>query len=208
MIRINLLKPEKKEFRKEPTLPSEEVKVKKRPAFGGFFIFLLIVIVAALSFMQRKALNKEKDLLAQAQAEKSKLQYVIARLDEVEKRKASLEERINLITALKSQQQIVVRIVDEISKALPDWVWLTEASYDGQKVTLKGKALSNNLIADYILALENSLYLNNVNIISSTQKTTAKSQYLEFTLTANVEVPTVPKTSQETSPKAIKGGNK
>jgi len=208
MIRINLLKPEKKEFRKEPTLPSEEVKVKKRPAFGGFFIFLLIVIVAALSFMQRKALNKEKDLLAQAQAEKSKLQYVIARLDEVEKRKASLEERINLITALKSQQQIVVRIVDEISKALPDWVWLTEASYDGQKVTLKGKALSNNLIADYILALENSLYLNNVNIISSTQKTTAKTQYLEFTLTANVEVPTVPKTSQETSPKAIKGGNK
>jgi Tfp pilus assembly protein PilN len=208
MIRINLLKPEKKEFRKEPTLPSEEVKVKKRPAFGGFFIFLLIVIVAALSFMQRKALNKEKDLLAQAQAEKSKLQYVIARLDEVEKRKASLEERINLITALKSQQQIVVRIVDEISKALPDWVWLTEASYDGQKVTLKGKALSNNLIADYILALENSLYLNNVNIISSTQKTTAKSQYLEFTLTANVEVPTVPKTLQETSPKAIKGGNK
>lgn len=208
MIRINLLKPEKKEIRKEPALPSEEVSAKKRPAFGGLFILLLIVIVAALFFIQKKALYKEKNLLAQAQAEKSKLQYVIARLDEVEQRKVSLEKRISLITALKSQQQIVVRIVDEISKALPDWVWLTEASYDGQKVTLKGKALSNNLIADYILALENSLYLSNVNIISSTQKTTPKSQYLEFSLTANVEVPTVPKTSQETSPKAIKGGNK
>lgn len=208
MIRINLLKPEKKEIRKEPALPSEEVSAKKRPAFGGLFILLLIVLVAALFFIQKKALYKEKNLVAQAQAEKSKLQYVIARLDEVEQRKVSLEKRISLITALKSQQQIVVRIVDEISKALPDWVWLTEASYDGQKVTLKGKALSNNLIADYILALENSLYLSNVNIISSTQKTTPKSQYLEFSLTANVEVPTVPKTSQETSPKAIKGGNK
>jgi type IV pilus assembly protein PilN len=207
MIRINLLKPEKKEMRKEPTLPSEEVRAKKRPALGGYFILLLIIIVAALFFFQKKGLDREKNLLAQAQVEKSKLQYVIAKLDEVEQRKASLVERINLITALKSQQQIVVRIVDEISKALPDWVWLTEASYDGQKVTLKGNALSNNLIADYILALENSPYFNNVNIISSTQRTTQQNQYLEFSLTANVEVPTVPKTPQETSSKAIKGGN-
>ncbi len=43
-----------------------------------------------------------------------------------------------------------------MSRRLPDWVWLTEIIFDDKGIQIKGKALSNNLIADYISSLENS----------------------------------------------------
>ena len=61
--------------------------------------------------------------------------------------------------------------MDELSKRLPDWVWLNEVAYDSKNIQIRGNALSNNLIADYISNLENSPYFESVNLISSTQKT-------------------------------------
>jgi len=54
-------------------------------------------------------------------------------------------------------------------------------------IQIKGRALSNNLVADYISGLESSAQIMNVNLISSTQKTTQGDQYLEFTLRAVLE---------------------
>lgn len=80
-------------------------------------------------------------------------------------------------------------MMDEISKKLPDWVWLTEISSQGQQVQIRGNALSNNLIADYIYNLESSPHFANVNLISSTQKSGGSAQYLEFSLTLNYVLP-------------------
>jgi type IV pilus assembly protein PilN len=187
MIRINLLKPEKKEWKDVSALPVQEVPKEKAKAPSGNLIILLAVVgIAALFYVQKRALDRESDLLNRAKQEKGKLQYVITKLAEIETQKANLEKKIALITDLQAQQAVVVHIMDEISKALPDWVWLTEAAYDKGVVSIKGKALSNNLIADYMIALENSPYLAKVDIKSSTQKTTQNSQYLEFLLTASV----------------------
>ncbi|MFW6160032.1 MAG: PilN domain-containing protein, partial [Acidobacteriota bacterium] len=48
-----------------------------------------------------------------------------------------------------------------------------------------GRALSNNLIADYIFNLEESPYFQNIELISSTQRRERNDQFLEFALTLN-----------------------
>lgn len=187
MIRINLLKPEKKEWKDVGAAPVQEVPREKRKVPSGNLIVLLAVVgIAALFFVQKQSLDREQGLLNQAKQEKNKLQYVIVKLAEIENQKANLEKKINLITELQSQQVLVVRVMDEISKALPEYVWLTEATYDKGVISVKGKAMSNNLIADYMIALEESSYLSKVDIRSSTQKTIKNNQFLEFLLTATV----------------------
>ena len=79
--------------------------------------------------------------------------------------------------------------MDALSRNIPDWVWLTEATYGPQGVQIKGKALSNNLIADYMSNLESSPVLTNVYLVSSTQAASGKEQVLDFTLLAALEVP-------------------
>ncbi len=178
MIRINLLKPEAKE------LPVEEVKREIKPPKMSLIYLLVVFAAAALFFYQRSALNKENNLLEAAQIEKNKLSDVLSKLEEAQKLKSLFERKINLINQLKPQQQLAVRIMDELSKHIPYYVWLSEATYDKQTVHLKGKALSNNLIADYIYSLETSPYFFNVNLLSSTQRTTRDNQYLEFAINA------------------------
>jgi type IV pilus assembly protein PilN len=179
MIRINLLKPEAKE------LPVEEVRREIKPPKMSLIYLLVVFAAAALFFYQRSALNKENNLLEAAQIEKNKLSDVLGKLEEAQKLKSLFERKINLINQLKPHQQVAVRIMDELSKHIPYYVWLSEATYDKQKVHLKGKALSNNLIADYIYSLETSPYFFNVNLLSSQQRTTRDNQYLEFAINAS-----------------------
>lgn len=192
MIRVNLLKPEKKEIKEEPGLPPPEYKEKKKPPIGILFILFLIILIGILFFLQRRAINKEQTLLEKAQKEKQELQYVLVKLEKLEKQKSMLEKKINLIQRLKSRQDSAVIIMDMLSQNIPEWVWLTETNYKPQSLQIKGKALSNNLIADYISNLDGSPYFENVNLISSTQRQTRNNQYLEFSLTANYVAPSLP----------------
>ena len=184
MIRINLLKPERKEIGETPVAPVPEFKERKRQPFAALIVLLALVAIAALFFYQRDALTKENDLLRAAQAEKKTLQDVVVKLEELEKQKSLFERKIRVITQLQSRQENAVIIMDELSKHLPNWLWLTELSFSVQQIRVKGRAVSNNLIADYIFSLEESPYFRNVNLISSTQRRVRNNQYLEFSLTA------------------------
>jgi Tfp pilus assembly protein PilN len=155
--------------------------------------------------MQDKAIKTEKDRLSVAQEEKKQLQYVLAALERLEKQKSTLERKINLINHLKARQEIAVRTMDELSKNIPGWVWLTETTYDAQEITIKGRALSNNLIADYVYNLENSPHLRDVKIESINQRSQqSSSPYLEFSLTATYDLPLTIDLSEE----AKQGGQK
>lgn len=189
MIRINLLKPEKREIRKVPTVGPPELKKEKRITYYPVFYLLLIVACVGLFLHQRSSLSHEQNLLKIAQQEKESLKDVEKKLQELENQKALLERKISLINSLRAVQDRSVRIMDEISKNIPDWVWLTELNFNGTIVEVKGRALSNNLIADFIYNLEQSPYLEKVELISSTQHREQTDQFLEFSLTMNYTIP-------------------
>ena len=73
-----------------------------------------------------------------------------------EDKKASLEAKIQLINNLKTNQKGPVRLMDEISRALPDLVWLAELTVSGDQVSLKGRTLSPNAVATYLENLKKS----------------------------------------------------
>jgi type IV pilus assembly protein PilN len=212
MIRINLLKPETKDIRETAVAPgAPEVTVKKAPNLGSLVFLLLIVVIGGYLYVQQRAFDRENELLAIARLEKQKLQYVTVKLEEVKNVKASLERKINLINDLRSQQDLAARIMDQLSRSLPDWVWLTGVTYDNKGLQINGKALSNNLIADYITSLENSSVFTNVSLINSTQRKAERNEYLEFSLSATLKkkpeaVPPATKPELKEAPAAKKGG--
>ncbi|OGD15927.1 MAG: hypothetical protein A2W20_08120 [Candidatus Aminicenantes bacterium RBG_16_66_30] len=188
MIRINLLKPETKDIGQQATTPGiTEEAAKKGPNIGNLIFLVLVIGLGAFYFFQQKAFRRENALLATARQEKSQLQYVEAKLEEQRKARESLDRKITLIESLNAQRDMAPRLMDELSRRLPEWVWLNEVVFDEKGIQIKGRALSNNLVADYISGLESSAQIMNVNLVSSTQKTTQGDQYLEFTLRAVLE---------------------
>jgi len=188
MIRINLLKPETKDLSQQVQAPGiAEEGPKKGPNIGNLIFLALVIGLGAFYFFQQKAFQRENALLATARQEKSQLQYVEAKLEEQRKARESLDRKITLIENLNARRDMAPRLMDELSRTLPDWVWLSEVVYDDKGISIKGRALSNNLVADYIASLEASPQIMNVNLVSSTQKTVQGDQYLEFALRAVLE---------------------
>lgn len=199
MIRINLLKPEKK----ETGLPEIEEKEKKTATLP-LFILLAVIIAIVLLFIQRGALKKQNNLIKIAQEEKNKLRNIDTKLGGVNKQKATFMRKISLINQLQLNQDTAVRIMDELSRNIPTWVWLSETTFDGRVVRIRGRALSNKLVSDFIFNLEMTPYFRNVNLISTTQRTSQDTKYQEFSLTATYIPPSKPKPPSEKDKKKEK----
>jgi Tfp pilus assembly protein PilN len=201
MIRVNLLKSEKKTFEDQPSgieseAPDKKTKDKahggKRPAPPGNLIIVLgIVVLGALAYTQKKALDGERALLSDAQDQQRRLQPVSNKLEEIDWQRQYLVKKIALITELRMMQGTAVRVLDAMSRAIPDWVWLTETTFNRAGLQIHGRALTNVLISDYVRNLSELGLFESVGIVNTQQRSEGNNQFVEFTVTA-VLPPSIP----------------
>ncbi len=186
MIKINLLKPEKKEVAAGGATVSlaEEGQPSKLslPALIGAAVFTIFGI-GLMYFLQSSELASEKKLLDDRILRKAELEKVLAQLVEIEMTKKELDNKIKIIGDLKLRQKDAVLMMDKMSRCLPEWVWLTGLSFSGGAISINGKALSNNLIADLINNLQNSNLFANVQLISTSRTKEAGIDIFIFQVT-------------------------
>ena len=84
------------------------------------------------------------------QREFDRLKPIIAEVEAFKKKNAELKHKIEVIEQLKQNQYGPVRVMDEVSKALPDLLWLTNMGLTGNVLSLQGKALNENAVANFI----------------------------------------------------------
>lgn len=157
MIRINLLTEAKAAAAKKkgPALPTG-AKLNNLLLIGGL---LLGVIYVATMYLVLSSKSRHLDEeIGKAREEVARLKSIIEEVKGYEDKKKSLEEKIALINNLKTNQKGPVRLMDEVSKALPDLVWLTDMQIQGDNLTLKGRTLSPNAVATYLENLKKSPY--------------------------------------------------
>lgn len=155
MIRINLLTEARAAAsRKKTGLVPTGARLNNLILLGGVALGILYIGVMALILTSRSRRLDED--IAKAQVEVARLKSIIEEVKGYELKKASLEAKIQLINNLKTNQRGPVRLMDEISRALPDLVWLTELTVAGNQVTLKGRTLSPNAVATYLENIKKS----------------------------------------------------
>lgn len=155
MIRINLLTEARAAAarKKKAFLPSG-ARLNNLILLGGVAAGLLYIGIMAL-VLTSKGRRLDEDI-TRANEEVARLRSIIDEVKGYEDKKASLEAKIQLINDLKTNQKGPVRLMDEISKALPDLVWLSDLMVSGQQVNLKGRTLSPNAVATYLENIKKS----------------------------------------------------
>ena len=124
-------------------------------------ISVLVITLAVVGGMWWNLVSTRdalKDTERVKRAERDELQPYIERVEVLEAKRASLKHKIDVINGLKDSQKGPVRIMDEVSKALPELVWLTEMKLAGNNLTLLGLAMDENAVANYISNLDASDY--------------------------------------------------
>lgn len=180
MIRINLLAVERERVRRRATFQlAEKVTVA-----------CSLILVAAGVFIgwwywtlsnQAAGLDGE---IAAAQAETNRLKTIIAREQKAEQRQAQLEQRVALIEELRKAQSAPVHLLDEVSRALPDGLWLTSLQQKAADITLEGRCTQLNAVSELVTNIESSPYFKKpVDVSTDTERNDqAQRDLVKFTL--------------------------
>jgi type IV pilus assembly protein PilN len=190
VIRINLLIGERK-------------TVKARtPIFAGqkLVIGCAGIMVAALAIMgwrywlidrESKQLDVE---IAAAQKETARLHSIIAQVQQFEQRKAQLQQRVTLIEQLRRDQTGPVHMLDQISRALPPMLWLSDMKQapNATEILIDGRTTTMTNLSDFVGNLEASGYFQrSIEIVSSTTESlqTPPGELIKFQIKAVFQTP-------------------
>ena len=164
MIKINLLTVDRERAKRKA-----KFQVGQKVAVGCSLILVAAALVVGWWFwsLQRASADLDQQI-ADAERETQRLQSVIQQVTQFEGRRAQLQQRVTLIEALRKGQTGPVHLLDQISKALPEAMWLTDLRQAANDITLEGRCTSLNSLSDFVSGLEASeLFERPVEILDS-----------------------------------------
>ena len=183
MIRINLMAVERGRTARRfgPELGNKVTLV-----CGAIFVGVVVMVVWQ-SFGVREETARQLRLVNQDLASMSD---VVGRRNEFEAQSAELARRVALIEELRGRQGGPVRMLDQVSRAMPEGVWLTELRQGGADITVQGRATSLTVLSELVVALESSGYFTlPVDIVDSQFESQAEGDVVRFELRAEFLVP-------------------
>jgi type IV pilus assembly protein PilN len=155
MIKINLLSEGKRPaaVRKSKTAGKLDGK-----DVGQYMLLVGIVIglaaVGAAWWLQTKKNEAKEAEVAAAQHEVDLLASVIKEVDDYKAKKGELERKIGIINDLKANQRGPVRVMDYVSRALPELLWLDQLRMSADTIHVEGRAFNTNAVANFIENLD------------------------------------------------------
>jgi type IV pilus assembly protein PilN len=122
------------------------------------------------------------------------LRSVLSQVQKFEASKAQLQQRVTLIALLRRGQSGPVHILDEINKAVPERLWLTDLTEKGDDIVLAGMTTSFSGLSDFVANLESSKWFKKpVDIVDSQVIPDAKTgDIFKFSIKAVFNNPEAP----------------
>lgn len=155
MIKINLVGERKRAVAPGPAARSGGLE---GATLGGWALFGLIALGVLVALGHLLMLNREIDNrkaeVAEAQREVDELEPYIREVEEFKAKKAELEHKVQVISQLKTNQRGPVRVMDHVSRALPELLWLTRMDVGPNIITVTGEAFNTNAVANFIENLD------------------------------------------------------
>jgi len=192
MIRINLLSVEKPVAATASAGPKFSLNISQKAGpIAALFVLAGCLGYTVLDYLnlQRQDAALHQELIA-ARAEKARLQPILKEVERFEAQKRDLQQRVNLIEELRQNQVGPVHMLDQISRSLPDRLWLTDMKQTGDDLTLDGKTSTLSSLADFVANLEASGYFTKpVDITNSEEEKAGDTDLIKFTVKATFEMP-------------------
>ncbi|MGQ0442836.1 MAG: PilN domain-containing protein [Methylophilaceae bacterium] len=179
MMRINLL-------------PHRQLKRAERQRQFGLMALLAAVAASAIVFAGWTFLGAKK----QAQLERNaRLETAINQLDKEIADIKDLRDQINnvlerkqIVENLQSNRSQAVVVLDELTRQLPEGLYLKSIKQVGNSITLQGVADTNARVATLVRNLSVSNWMELPNLVEIKTSTLNGIKLNDFTLTVNLKV--------------------
>jgi type IV pilus assembly protein PilN len=155
MAHINLL-PWRAERRK---LREREFYIQLGMAFGA-----ALVVLIAWSFWMDARIDNQAERNTYLQGEIKQLDDRIAKIKDLEKVRAGLLQRKQIIEQLQANRSQMVHLFDELVKTIPSSARLAGMKQSGDSMSLDGVSQSNSSVAEYMRNIEASPWMGHADL--------------------------------------------
>lgn len=208
MIRINLLAGE----RRTEKAPSRTFQAGQKIAVAGTLLLLVTALLLGWRYWAltstEAAIQRE---IESARREEGRLAAILKQVQDFEGRRTQLQQRVALIDELRRGQTAPVHMIDQVSRAVPEMMWLTGIKQVGYDVTIEGRCLSLTALSDFVGNLGASHYFRRpVEILDSKVEPGAEGtpDIISFTVKAGFQMSGIDTKPPEKAPAPKKGGKR
>ncbi len=198
MIKINLIAEGKRPTSVRKIKPVLEGKDLAQWALGVSILLCLIGFGIWWWLLNRQIATKDAEI-AEAQRKVEELAPVIRQVEDFKRKKEEIERKLGVIDSLKSAQRGPVHVMDDISRALPELLWLDRLRMTSSNIELEGHAFNTNAVANFIENLDKMPAFEEPTLRSTEEQ--AGGVY-HFVLDFNYSFAQKPAATAETAPAA------
>ena len=128
----------------------------------------LLVMVVPYVIQGRRIAQLDSDI-AQLNAEIERYNAQTREVRDLEKKRIELQAKLKVIEDLKQKRVGPVRMLEDLSAATPQKLWLVSFSEVNGQATITGMALDNQTIAGFMRQLQTSPYFYDVDLVETSQ---------------------------------------
>ena len=153
-------------------------------AFAGLAVFLMDMFVSG-------QIQNQTDRNAYLQDNISALNKQVEEIREMQRKRTQLLDRMTVIQELQGNRPVIVRILDQLVRTVPDGVFYTDVSARGQVITIRGIAESNNRVSSLMRRLDASDWFKEPNLEGVKSEPEYGEQATTFNMTVKLQLPSV-----------------
>jgi type IV pilus assembly protein PilN len=184
MARINLL-PWRAERRKQ--------RQKEFGVMLGFAALAGVVLWFLVNSYYNGQIEGQNERNAFLQEQIKQLDAQITEIEELDRQRARLLARKEVIEQLQANRSQMVHLFDSLVRTIPDGVVLTAIKQEGEKLTLEGRSQSNARVSTYMRNLEGSGWMTKPDLSIIEAKDGVAGLPYTFTLAVQLANPNAPK---------------
>jgi len=180
VIRINLLPQEERS--RQRRLPS--LKVPKVGAIVPFVALgVVMLLIAVTATVQGRNLSQLKSDLEVAEIESQKHKPQLEKIRQITQRRQEVRSRLDMIASLDRQRYFRVQLLDELSRSIPENLWISSFSeLSKDSFQIDGVTYSNFNVAKFMQNLEKSETFCNVDLSVAERGSIEDLDVVQFSL--------------------------
>ena len=178
MIKINLM-PVRAAKKKETAI--------QQIAIAGAVVAVVALIAVSFYIFERMQVASVKNEIAAANKKINDLKAKIGKLEELKTTKEQVRKKLEILAQLRKNKTGPAQRLATLSDLTPEQLWLTSYGELNQDVKISGIAFTEDLIAQYMKALEASKDFMTVELIVSEQVELAGTKLKKFDLSMKLE---------------------
>lgn len=169
----------------------EQRQIKKNEFFsviGGVCILGVLCGYVWVSSVQG-SIDNQNARNARLTTEIDALQKQVNEIKDLKKRKTELLDRMKVIQDLEGTRPVIVRYFDEMARAVPEGLWITNLRRSGDVISVQGVGESTQRVSAFMRNLDGSEWFQDSNVSSLDASPANGEQAQQFNVTVKTAVP-------------------